>query len=155
MMTFFGKLFGKRQPAPSTGRVMTSQAITELVGFTVFAGDAFYAQVDSAWLAKFYADFRKTLFNQGVVKWDGDFDCDDFAAFYVALAKVRYFTTYFNTFMPAQSLAVGEFWYKSANGSHAVVIAATERGLVFIEPQSGAILNLTPEEKASCSLCKF
>lgn len=156
-MTLFEKIFGARKPAPSTGRIFTRAEIQAKAGVLSYYSDDTYAEVSSAWLKSFYDDYRKVLFNQGVTKWEPTFDCDNFATFYVALANVRFFSASFQSFSPAQSLALGEFWYSPSGGAnaHAIVTVLTERGQIFIEPQSGQELQLTPEERASCLLLKF
>lgn len=156
-MTLFERIFGARKPAPSTGRNFTRADLQLSVGISGYFSDDLYAEVSSAWLKSFYDDYRKALFNQGVTKWEPTFDCDNFATFYVALANVRFFSATFQSFTSAQSLALAEFWYyPGAGGSaHAIVTAVTERGQIFIEPQSGQELQLTADERASCLLLKF
>jgi len=39
--------------------------------------------------------------------------------------------------------------------AHAIVVALTDVGLVYIEPQTGEVLTLTPQEKASCFRVSF
>src|SRR5574343_24812 len=148
----------KPKPAPSTGKVLTRWQALEAAGNLGTAGDGFYAEVNSAWLKSYYASFRDSLFREGVVKWDEKFDCNHFASFYVALAQLRFFSLNFHSSTAAQSLAVCEFWYKPewAKGQgHAIVAAVTERGMVYVEPQTGTELQLTPNEIASRYLVKF
>lgn len=103
-------------------------------------GDSSYAQVDSAALPALYEEFRAEIFRKGVTKWDDRFDCNHFAAYFAALAQTKFYLANFHSRTPAQSLAVGTYWYQSAAGPHAIVVALTERGPVFIEPQTGGEL---------------
>lgn len=157
-MGFLARLFAKPNPAPSTGRTFTSAQLAglQLSGVPAHFSDDTFAEVSADWLPAFFPDFRAVLFREGIVKWDSRFDCDNFAAFYVALAQIRFFAASFHAVTPATSLALGEFWYRrDTGGSHAVVLAITSRGPVWIEPQTGAELTLTAQERASCFLLKF
>jgi hypothetical protein len=42
-------------------------------------------------------------------------------------------------------------WYRQTNSQtgHAIVVALTERGAVYLDPQNGRELQLTPGERAS------
>lgn len=159
-MSWLSSIFRRapRTSALTTGRVFTAQQLGDHVGFPVILKDTAYAEVSSAWLRGYYDDFRKTLFREGVVRWEETFDCDDFASFFVSLASVRYFTTTWSTSREAQSLALGEYWYRPQGlrgQAHAIVTAVTERGQIYIEPQSGQEVRLTDDEKLSRFYVKF
>ena len=156
-MTLFDRIFGTRKPAPSSGRNLTRAEIQAAVGSFGYFSDDVYAEVSSSWLKSFYDDYRKVIFDQGVTKWEPTFDCDNFVTFFVALANVRFFSASFHSFTSAQSLALAEFWYRPGCGTnaHAIVTAMTERGQIFLEPQSGQEVKLTADERASCLLLKF
>lgn len=144
---------GKREAALSTGQV-TPAAELPLAGFK---GDAAYATVQSAALPSFYDNFRDVLSRQGLVKWDGRFDCNHFAALYISLAQSSYTVAAWQSETKAQTLALAEIWYRPGAGAagHAVVAAATERGLLFIEPQTGREIQLTAAERGTIYLCKW
>jgi hypothetical protein len=133
--------------APTTGQVLTHTEMQLRTG-TRYFGDEAYAEVDSAWLAAFYDDFRRELHRLGVVHWDERFDCNRFVEFYVALAQARFFEATFHSHTRARALAIGPYWYlrEDGQGSHAVVQAVTERGRLFIDPQTGREIQLTPIE---------
>lgn len=156
-MKLLERIFGSRKPAPSTGRTFLRSELQVLTGSFCHYSDESYAEVSSAWLKSFYDDYRKVLFDQGVTKWEPTFDCDNFATFFVALANVRFFSVARKSFVTAQSLAMAEFWYRPGCGpdAHAIVTVLTERGQIFIEPQSGQQVTLTAEERATCLLFKF
>ena len=145
--------FSKPAPKCSTGRVIDPMELRALgAGHT---GDASYAEVNSVWLKSYYDSFRSSLFREGVVKWDGRFDCNHFASFYVALAQIKFFNENFHGGTRAQTLAVGECWYHSERGPHAIVMVVADTGVTYIEPQNGQQLNLSTEQIASRYLVKF
>lgn len=136
--------------ASSTGRVISrAEMRSQLPGAAL--GENAYAEVNSAWLLKWYPTFRDKLFKIGIVKWDERFDCNRFAAFYTDLAQASFASEAFHSRSPAQALALGTFWYQRANGqgAHAIIQAMTERGRIFIDPQSGQEVHLTNGEVQS------
>lgn len=146
----------KRESVPSsTARVLTAAEIRAAMPAAIL-GDTAYAEVNSAWLPGFYAEFRAALFADGVVQWDERYDCNHFAAYYVARAQTRFYLANFQSSTRAQTLALGQFWYLRANGrAHAIVAALTDRGPLYLDPQTGAELHLTPAERSSAFLKLF
>lgn len=147
----------KKDASPlSTGTVVQrSDLVAALPGFM---GDGPYALVKADALPSFYDSYRRDLFDRGVTKWDERFDCNHFASFYVAKAQVEYYLANFHASTPAQTLALAEVWYvpgRSPGKGHAIVAALTDRGLLFVEPQTGGVVNLTQAERASVFLCKW
>jgi hypothetical protein len=122
-----------------------------------FAGDEWYSVVNSAWLKGYYERFRDDLFAKDVVGWQERFDCNKFAAAYASGAQLEFYRDKWGTWAPGTALAIGEFWYTPAGGTtgHAIVTALTERGRIFIEPQSGREVTLTKAEIDSAYLVKF
>lgn len=141
--------------SPSTGRVMQSGELKTLFPGLIL-GDYVYAEVNSEWLRQWYPRYRAELFRLGVVRGNERFDCNHFASFYTGLAQALYFDHAFHSRTAAQ-LALGPFWYRRADGlgGHVVIQAMTERGRIFIEPQTGAELTLTAPELASAFLQYF
>jgi len=138
-----------------TGRVLSRAEVATLAPHAVL-GDAAYAEVNSNWLPRFYEQFREELYGNGILKWDARFTCRHFASYYAALAQARYYRESFHEFQPANSLAIGTFWYTRGDGEgHAIVVALTERGRLFIEPQSGKEVQLTPGEVGGAFLQTF
>ena len=133
-----------------TGKMLSRVQVTQAVPGTQM-GDATYAEVNSAWLHQFYSDYRSELSRLGIVKWDSRFNCRHFASYYTELAQSRFFTANFQSSMPAKSLAIAQVWYHQDkdNGGHAIVMAMTEKGKIFIEPQTGEELHLSQTEQAS------
>jgi hypothetical protein len=135
---------------PTTGKIFSGP---ELHAFapTAFIGDNYYAEVNSTWLPEWYRLYRSQLFKLGIVHWDNRFDCNRIADFYSNLAQAFFALKEFHSSTPAQALALGPFWYERADGKgrHAVIQVLTERGQVFIDPQNGKEVNLTPGERQS------
>lgn len=132
-----------------TGRVYSKADMRRQLTL-VMLGDEAYAEVNSAWLRAWYPAFRQELFRMGVVKWEERFDCNRFAEIYTGLAQVNFFRQTFHRRTGAKALALGQFWYvRDKGGPHAIVQALTERGPVFIDPQTGEEMNLSPNERKS------
>jgi hypothetical protein len=143
-------------PPPATGRVLTGAEVRAVVPGAI-VGDDRYAEVNSAWLPEWYRVFRAQLFKLGIVQWDERFDCNRIADFYSNLAQAFFSVEMFHSRTPAQALALGPFWYVRADGkgAHAVIQALTERGRVFIDPQTGRELDLKPDERQSAYVQLF
>ncbi len=158
-MSWLSKIF-RRSPAPpslASSVVYTAQEALAAAGGFAHVGSTHVAQVRAAALPGLYSHFRDELFRLGIVKWNERFDCNQFAAFYIALANARFYAANFHSATPAQALALAEYWYRpggSGNG-HAVVLALTDRGRLWVEPQTGQLLTLTANEVASRYLVKF
>lgn len=134
----------------STGRVIGPvEVLREAPG--ALLGDRAYAQVNSAALPKLYAEFREQLFEQGIVKRDDSYTCKHFAALFAEMAQARYFRENVKSTMPAHALAIGSIWYvrDDGRGPHAIVQALTERGRIYLEPQTGKEVALSAREEAS------
>ena len=148
---------GLRSPVPpTTGRVFTKAEMHQRTT-THYFGDEVYAEVNSQWLQQYYQEFRSELHRLGVLQWDERFDCNRFAELYVGLAQARFFRETFHSRSAARALAIGPFWYVRDNGrgSHAVVQALTERGRVFIDPQTGEEVQLTTSESTTFAYFQF
>ena len=108
--------------------------------------DASYDAVDMNWLTTtFNSKFNEI--NAKTYSTKNEYDCDDFARLYCSLAQVY----------SRNNIAIGEFWYKPTNSKqvHAIVIAYSEKGLHFIEPQNGWEIELSEEEVYSCSFLRM
>lgn len=93
----------------------------------------------------------------GLNKWTRRNDCDNFARSYAQSANDCHALTLQRLGEDPEGLAVGEYHYFSTklNGWHAIVVAVTENGLTFIEPQNNRLLVLTSQELRSCVFCYF
>ena len=103
--------------------------------------------------------FSKSLWSVqnffGAASWSEEAnDCDDFARCAAFLAQLLHYRTPGRP--PASALAVGELWYVRDNGEgHAINIAFTDKGVVCYEPQTRAIVTLSPAEKNNCFKIRF
>jgi hypothetical protein len=140
----------------TTGRVYSLMELRQRIP-SMYFGDDSYAEVNSAWLQKWYHEYRSQLSRVGIVNWNERFDCNRFVEFYTGLAQAYYFRESFHRQSPAHALALGPIWYTRDNGRtrHALVQAITERGRVFFDPQNGREVELTPAEQASAYLMVF
>jgi len=155
----------KKQEHPiTTGATLPASMVeVQLIGYLglnlgnwSFTPDSTYAIVNHEWLAGFYERFRADLHSKGVVGWETNFDCNKFAAAYAAAAQMEYYRDAWGKPGAAQALAVGEVWYaQDTGGNHAVAVAITDLGALFIEPQTGEFVILSPSELRGILLKKF
>lgn len=148
---------------PHTGEVIPSSEIRNMLaplGWQGNYGSQTYAKVDEAWLAGFYDRYRSHMFSAySVVRWDAKADCDFWAQQYAAHAKAEFFNASFHEDTKAEQVAVGEFWYApnpaTPHLGHAINVLVTNRGVVFIEPQTGKRVNITREQIAGGYFLRF
>lgn len=137
-----------------TGKVLPAGNFQVLLNSNELPADSTYAEVNSAALPEFYEWFRAKLWDLGITRWDLKQDCDDFANLYADFMQLRFYNAQWEPGqMPdAQSLAVARWWYRpdGSSASHAINAVATEKGLLFIEPQTGQVLTLSQTELSSC-----
>jgi hypothetical protein len=122
----------------------------------VFLYDESYARPTNDWIFnKFYPWFKTKRWNNDVSRWTRKNDCDNFARAFCVFAQDAHADSVGST---DEGLAVGEFCYIGSShvkGPHAIVCAFTEDGLIFIEPQTGQRLALTPSEIQTCFRVSF
>jgi len=149
-----------------TGTTVTqSEMITQLghYPFTDKYSSLVYEVVDYDWLIKSYHDiFWNRMFAEGITKWDPRANCAVFTEEYVGGLQRAYYRDHFQSSGTALRMAVGEMWYipdaARPDLGHAVVVAVTNRGVVYLEPQSRAaprVLSLTTAQLDSRYLRKF
>lgn len=146
------------EPTMFTGKTHTQQELRAELGFVGNYGKLSYAQVSEAWLQWAYADFRAELSagQFGVVKWDDRSQCTLFATAFEVFCQKRYFAQAFHSSIPAPGVAVGTIWFQPAPGQgHAVNVVRTERGVRYLEPQTGRFLELTATQLSSIYFRKF
>jgi hypothetical protein len=120
--------------------------------------DAEYSLCTQNWFESAFASALRTLlFQLNQTLWrDQSNDCDDFARLGASFAQMLHNRT---GQKPGTGLAIGEFWFQSARGPHAILSAViyvgTEYKLIFLEPQNQKPVNLTYEEVASCFAYRF
>lgn len=157
-MSWLSKLFGSKPAAPTlwTGKVLCRDEARLGFGHYDHGVDDTYAEVSFAALAGYYDWFKAEMFKLGVTRWDETFDCDNHAAMYADLMCLRFFKAGWESNRPpAQTAAVACYYYQSPRGPHAINAVLTDQGIIFVEPQSGQILNLTLAERASAFRCIY
>lgn len=153
-MSWLSSIF-KRKPSQAlwTGKVYSQLEVRTALGCWEYAADRTYAEVNEEALPAFYDWYKKKLFDLGMVRWDPKADCDNFSILYLSLFQLRYYLAQWEigTMPNAESPAVASFWYRPAAGTegHAINAVLTQNGVRFIEPQSGQVLTLTDDERAS------
>lgn len=149
-----------------TGVNISQAEISQKLGYS-FLADKYtsvtYEVVDYDYLLKTYHDaFWNRLFSEDITKWDARANCAIFTEEYVGGLQRAYYRDHFHSSTPSWRLAVGEFWYlpnpNDATVAHSVVVAITNKGVIYLEPQSRdqlRILTLTEAQIASRSLRKI
>ena len=119
----------------------------KILANTTFADNSWNLPKNSWLFNKFYPFFQDELFRLGAQKWTKKWDCEDFAREFKSLAQICHNNSPLAT---AEGLAIGEIDYTKESGErHCINIAFTDKGVIFIEPQTGESLLLTENEKNS------
>lgn len=141
---------GAKALLPTTGRVLEVAMLHRELPLARIGGQS-YAEVNSTWLRQFYDKYRTQLSGLGIVKWDSRFDCRRFTGMFTELAQAEFYVEAFHSRLPANTLALGQVWYRPSGREtgHAVVVAFTERGRIFFDPQNGQEMQLSQAELAS------
>lgn len=133
-----------------TSAQLLDDPILENVYKTVLP-DGVYNLPTTKWLQSVFLPFYVGVLKEiGVYEWHDRFDCDDFACLFRALAQI----SHRKSNGTGDGLTVAEIHYVAAGtngvyGPHAINMALTEKGWVFIEPQNGSMKTLTDTEKKS------
>jgi hypothetical protein len=114
------------------------------LGYNLFADKytaTVYETVDYDWLTTRYRDiFWSRMFAEDITKWDPRANCSIFTEEYVGGLQRAYYRDHFHSNSKATRLAIGEFWYlpnpNDPSTAHSVVIALTNKGVIYLEPQS-------------------
>jgi hypothetical protein len=125
-----------------------------LVNAAVFAIDSSYAKPTTSWLTgKFYEYYSNWLDLNGLSQWRAKWDCDNFSSSYYTFAQACHVASN----RPEEGLTVGELFYRRDidGAGHAIIVAITDEGVIFIEPQDGKEFQLSVKEKASCPLVRM
>lgn len=121
----------------------------------VVTADRAYVGVPKKWiLGEFFIEWFKVRkeFN---IKYDTKFDCDNFSGLYKALVQLFFSKS---SKVKTDGLALGEihFTQKDGGGGHSIITAMVEDGeWIFIEPQTGLQIDLSPSEKRSVWFAYF
>ena len=109
--------------------------------------DRDYNLPTSRWLSqKFYPFFNSELNRYNIFKWRETWDCDDFATMFRILAQVCHNNS--GAKNKAQGIAVAEIGYTREfdNQLHAINCVFTEKGPLFIEPQTCQVIIFSKKE---------
>ena len=120
-----------------------------------FFYDDSYAVPTADWLLNgFFPAWRTERTAKGLWQYTRENDCDNYARAFCVGAQDAWAQSHSDD---DEAVAVGEFCYVRADGagSHCIVAAFCETGLIFIEPQTGQRLALTPTEISTCFRCAF
>jgi hypothetical protein len=122
----------------------------------IILSDADYACPTTQWLTgPFWGWFQKSRWDLGLSKWERTNDCDNFARAYAQGAADSFALTPFDGLKP-EGVAVGEFYYHSSRGPHAICIALTgDTAPIFVEPQTGQLLTIPQPEASTCFFVRF
>jgi len=113
--------------------------------------DGVYNMPTAKWLkTEFIPFYIGVLKELGIFEWHERFDCDDFASLFRALAQIAHRKSNGN----GEGLTVAEIHYTASGtngvyGNHAINMAFTDEGWVFIEPQNGSMRELSETEQKS------
>lgn len=153
-MSFWTWLFGGSTKAPTVDGYSIVSAMDIGDEFhdvrNISIVDATYAVATLAWYkATLYPYMVSQLNASGIFQWKEKFDCDNWSASFCYWARVCHACSK----MPgsvAEGMGCGQVSYlKNGTDGHSIVAVYTEQGLIFIEPQTGAVLILSAEERAS------
>jgi hypothetical protein len=136
---------GGGEPQMTTGRTITAADMRQRAPGAALTSLT-YAEVNSAWLREYYPVFRQALHREGILRWGQQFDCSSFALSYVARAQERWFRASFHVHQAPAAIAIGFAWVQRPDGvMHALAVAITERGPLYIDPQTGGEVALSGE----------
>jgi hypothetical protein len=115
-----------------------------------------YAVPTLAWLqGPFWDFFKGRYWATNSDKWKFRWECRDFARAYACAAQEAWGDTPGGD-PDVDALAVGEIWFSPSPAiGHAICPVITENGLQFIDPQTGAIYPVTPEQFESRYFLRF
>jgi hypothetical protein len=127
-------------------------------GFTsasLIISDVDYAMPKASWLTgTFYDFYQEWRFDHNLNEWSNKNDCDNAACLFYTFAQI----CHAKSDRAEQGISVGELFYfigGDKTRGHAINIAITDKGAIYIEPQSGKTLSLTKTEKESSWFVRF
>ena len=134
-------------------RSLRSQLQNIGIRCSLFMPDRQYAIPRLDWLLHGYGNwYKKVLRGLKIRGWQEQFDCDDFARLYADLCQACHAVG--NS--QSEGIAVGKICYiPEDGGAHAINMAYTDEGIVFIEPQGVVQVDLTTDEIRSIYQATF
>ena len=142
--------------AYSTGVVLNASQVQALFPNNTYVERDRYAVLRSDSLRDLQELFVKAVFRNGLrPAWSPRFACGKFSMVFVATARLAYLAAHPEA-RAVPELAVGEVWFMTGpNSAHAIVVAVTERGVVYWDPQCGHEVPMPGDRLASTFLRKF
>ena len=122
--------------------------------YNIKISDRQYARVKKDWLLHgYYNYFIKVLSGLSIGDWEEKYDCDNFAELYKAVVQACHNISS----VEIEGIAVGIVWYRTDAGTgHAVNTAiVNDDEIIFIEPQTGRQIELSPTEVHSICFVLF
>ena len=152
-LCFSGCATINRPKSMTYGNILTCQELEDITGLNANRyRNKTYAIVDTSALYYIYSDFWKIMHDY-INGWEPKFNCIHITSLYVEAAQLKFASKNFSYTSKAEALAIGEVWYhpdKFNEGmDHAIVIVYTNKGLLFIEPQTGNEIKLSDTEMKS------
>ena len=137
--------------------IINSVDIKKHFGCEVHAADKDYLCPSLTWVRRdLLPKYREFKRKYKLDKYEPEIqDCDDAAVYLYAFARALHSRTSKNRDV---TIALGEIWYKTRNGGfHSIdsVFIGKDAVLKFIEPQTPAIVDLTPAERKSIWFVRF
>jgi hypothetical protein len=138
-VSWLSQLFRRKAPAADwwTGDVLSGSQFRAELGCADEPVDASYAAIRYESIPELYRWYKDQLFRLGVVRWDDVFDCDNFAFLFADLLCAKFAVDSWGR-APAQSPAVASMLYWPPG--HVISAIRTDRGLVYLEPQTGLLV---------------
>ena len=125
----------------------------DMGNITEIDGKGFVAATDDWWVKEFCPWWMEFIKHWGWDKWADQWLCKDFAAMFRVFAQRAHASTHK---VPDERLICAEFWYRRDDGTgHALNFMLTDKGPVYIEPQTGKRVTLSTTEIASCYKRRF
>ena len=127
-------------------------------GTDIHFGASNYAVPTLDWLqGACYSAFKARLWSENDDAWKVRFQCRDFARAFASFCVECWGTS--TAASDCDGLAVGEIWFipdqSQPAAGHAICPAITDKGLVFIEPQTGAVYPMTQAQIDSRYFLRF
>ena len=118
------------------------------IGTSLNADGTYAAATLESWEKDILPAFRRWMIENDMWAWHKKHDCDDKANALKLFAQRCFQETSHK--VVADGFAVWRVWYMTRDGGgHAINRALTDKGFVYIEPQTAQVVELTKKEEAS------
>ncbi|OIR13529.1 hypothetical protein GALL_53460 [mine drainage metagenome] len=136
-----------------TGRVLSIAEVRQMIRAQTFVGDDAYAVLESGSLHELQHLFETELAREGVsTRRDSEAMTDAF----VATAQMAFVVRNWSSRTQAKAVAVGEVWLQSPDRHRrAVVVAITERGVIYWDPETACELKGGSIARSTPTLCRI